>query len=86
MAGLASVEFGLAASLGRRPLMSMVRLAATLATDKRQISPALAEDGPDGLSRPEAGGGRGIGLKEIAAPGMTASGDRPGGGGGAGSA
>jgi hypothetical protein len=42
----------------------MVRLAVALGMDKRQISRALAEDGPDELSRPDAGGGRGIGLKE----------------------
>ena len=63
MAG-APEEFGLAASLGRRPPISMVRLAVALGMDKRQISRARAEDGPDGLSRPDAGGGRGIGLKE----------------------
>jgi hypothetical protein len=34
MTGLASVEFGLVASLGRRPPMSMVRLAAALGMDK----------------------------------------------------
>jgi hypothetical protein len=64
MAGLAPVEFGPAASLGRRPPISMVRLAVALGTHKGQISRALAEDGPDELSHPDAGGRRGIGLKE----------------------
>ena len=43
MAGLSSVEFGLVASLGRRPPMSVVRLAAAVGMDKGQISRALAE-------------------------------------------
>jgi DNA-binding MarR family transcriptional regulator len=42
MAGLSSVEFGLVASLGRRPPMSVVRLAAAVGMDKGQISRALA--------------------------------------------
>jgi hypothetical protein len=32
--------------------------------DKGQISRALAEDGPGALHRPDAGGGKGFGLKE----------------------
>jgi hypothetical protein len=60
MAGLSSVEFGLVPSLGRPPPMSVVRLGM----EKGQISRALAEKGSDGLSRPIAGGGRGLGLKE----------------------
>ena len=43
MAGLSSVEFGLVVSLGRRPPMSVVRLAAAVGMDKGQISRALAE-------------------------------------------
>jgi DNA-binding MarR family transcriptional regulator len=43
LAGLSSVEFGLVASLGRRPPMSVVRLAAAVGMDKGQISRALAE-------------------------------------------
>src|ERR1700756_6036493 len=42
LAGLSSVEFGLVASLGRRPPMSVVRLAETVGMDKGQISRALA--------------------------------------------
>jgi len=42
MAGLSSVEFGLVASLGRRPPMSVVRLAEAVGMDKGQISRALA--------------------------------------------
>ncbi len=42
LAGLSSVEFGLVASLGRRPPMSVVRLAAAVGMDKGQISRALA--------------------------------------------
>lgn len=42
LAGLSSVEFGLVASLGRRPPMSVVRLAAAVGQDKGQISRALA--------------------------------------------
>jgi DNA-binding MarR family transcriptional regulator len=42
-AGLSSVEFGLVASLGRRPPMSVVRLAEAVGMDKGQISRALAE-------------------------------------------
>ena len=54
--GLSSVEFGLVASLRR---WSVVRLAVAPGTDKGQISRALAADGPDGLHRPDAGGGKG---------------------------
>ncbi|MDH2381717.1 MarR family transcriptional regulator [Bradyrhizobium sp. CER78] len=43
LTGLSSVEFGLVASLGRRPPMSMVRLAEAVGMDKGQISRALAE-------------------------------------------
>jgi DNA-binding MarR family transcriptional regulator len=43
LAGLSSVEFGLVASLGRRPPMSVARLAAAVGMDKGQISRALAE-------------------------------------------
>src|ERR1700760_2319107 len=42
LAGLSSVEFGLVASLGRRPPMSVVRLAESVGMDKGQISRALA--------------------------------------------
>jgi DNA-binding MarR family transcriptional regulator len=42
LAGLSSVEFGLVASLGRRPPMSVVRLAEAVGKDKGQISRALA--------------------------------------------
>ena len=42
VAGLSSVEFGLVASLGRRPPMSAVRLAEAVGMDKGQISRALA--------------------------------------------
>jgi DNA-binding MarR family transcriptional regulator len=42
LAGLSSVEFGLVASLGRRPQMSVVRLAEAVGMDKGQISRALA--------------------------------------------
>jgi DNA-binding MarR family transcriptional regulator len=42
LAGLSSVEFGLVASLGRRPPMSVVRLAEAIGMDKGQISRALA--------------------------------------------
>jgi DNA-binding MarR family transcriptional regulator len=42
MADLSSVEFGLVASLGRRPPMSVARLAAAVGQDKGQISRALA--------------------------------------------
>ena len=41
LAGLSSVEFGLVASLGRRPPMSVVRLAEAVGMDKGQISRAL---------------------------------------------
>jgi DNA-binding MarR family transcriptional regulator len=41
LAGLSSVEFGLVASLGRRPPMSVVRLAETVGMDKGQMSRAL---------------------------------------------
>lgn len=43
LAGLSSVEFGLVASLGRRPPLSVVRLAEAVGMDKGQISRALAE-------------------------------------------
>jgi DNA-binding MarR family transcriptional regulator len=42
LAGLSSVEFGLVASLGRKPPMSVVRLAEAVGMDKGQISRALA--------------------------------------------
>jgi DNA-binding MarR family transcriptional regulator len=42
LAGLSSVEFGLVASLGRRPPMSVARLAEAIGMDKGQISRALA--------------------------------------------
>jgi DNA-binding MarR family transcriptional regulator len=42
LTGLSSVEFGLVASLGRRPPMSVARLAETVGMDKGQISRALA--------------------------------------------
>jgi DNA-binding MarR family transcriptional regulator len=42
LAGLSSVEFGLVASLGRRPPMSVARLAQAVGMDKGQISRALA--------------------------------------------
>ena len=42
LAGLSSVEIGLVASLGRRPQMSVVRLAEAVGQDKGQISRALA--------------------------------------------
>jgi DNA-binding MarR family transcriptional regulator len=42
LAGLSSVEFSLVASLGRRPPMSVVRLAEAVGQDKGQISRALA--------------------------------------------
>lgn len=41
VAGLSSVEFGLVASLGRRPPMSVARLAEAVGMDKGQISRAL---------------------------------------------
>ena len=43
LTGLSSVEFGLVASLGRRPPMSVARLAEAVGMDKGQISRALAE-------------------------------------------
>ena len=43
LAGLSSVEFGLVASLGRQPPMSVARLAEAVGMDKGQISRALAE-------------------------------------------
>src|SRR6201987_4603132 len=43
LTGLSSVEFGLVASLGRRPPMSVARLAEAIGMDKGQISRALAE-------------------------------------------
>src|SRR6266478_5046077 len=43
LAGLSSVEFGLVASMGRRPAMSVIRLAEAVGMDKGQISRALAE-------------------------------------------
>ncbi|UWU80815.1 MarR family transcriptional regulator [Bradyrhizobium huanghuaihaiense] len=42
LTGLSSVEFGLVASLGRRPPMSVARLAEAVGQDKGQISRALA--------------------------------------------
>src|SRR5437899_8767270 len=42
LAGLSSVEFGLVASLGRRPPMSVISLAEAVGQDKGQISRALA--------------------------------------------
>jgi len=42
LAGLSSVEFGLVAALGRRPPMSVARLADAVGMDKGQISRALA--------------------------------------------
>jgi len=42
LAGLSAVEFGLVASLGRRPPMSVARLAEAVGQDKGQISRALA--------------------------------------------
>ncbi len=42
IAGLSSVEFGLVASLGRRPPMSVIKLAEAVGMDKSQISRALA--------------------------------------------
>jgi len=41
-AGLSSVEFGLVASLGRHPPMSVIQLAQAVGMDKGQISRALA--------------------------------------------
>ena len=41
LAGLSSVEFGLVASLGRRPPMSAATLAEAVGMDKGQISRAL---------------------------------------------
>jgi DNA-binding MarR family transcriptional regulator len=41
LAGLSSVEFGLVASLGRRPPMSVISLAEAVGMDKGQISRAL---------------------------------------------
>jgi len=43
LTGLSSVEFGLVASLGRRPPMSVISLAEAVGMDKGQISRALAE-------------------------------------------
>jgi DNA-binding MarR family transcriptional regulator len=40
-AGLSSVEFGLVASLGRHPPMSVIQLAQAVGMDKGQISRAL---------------------------------------------
>jgi DNA-binding MarR family transcriptional regulator len=42
LTGLSSVEFGLVASLGRRPPLSVARLADAVGMDKGQISRALA--------------------------------------------
>ncbi len=42
LTGMSSVEFGLVASLGRRPPMSVARLADAVGMDKGQISRALA--------------------------------------------
>ncbi|MDB5564847.1 MAG: transcriptional regulator [Tardiphaga sp.] len=41
-AGLSSVEFGLVASLGRHPPMSVIQLAGAVGMDKSQISRALS--------------------------------------------
>ena len=43
LVGLSPVEFGLVASLGRRPPMSVIGLAEAVGMDKGQISRALAE-------------------------------------------
>lgn len=43
LAGLSSVEFGLVASMGRRPPLSVISLAEAVGMDKGQISRALAE-------------------------------------------
>lgn len=43
LVGLSSVEYGLVANLGRRPPMSVARLAEAVGLDKGQISRALAE-------------------------------------------
>jgi DNA-binding MarR family transcriptional regulator len=43
LAGLSSVEFGLVASMGRRPPMSVISLGEAVGMDKGQISRALAE-------------------------------------------
>jgi DNA-binding MarR family transcriptional regulator len=43
LAGLSSVEFGLVASMGRRPPISVISLAEAVGMDKGQISRALAE-------------------------------------------
>jgi DNA-binding MarR family transcriptional regulator len=43
LVGLSAVEFGILASLGRRPPMSVAKLAATVGMDKGQISRAVAE-------------------------------------------
>ncbi|MCJ9705446.1 MULTISPECIES: MarR family winged helix-turn-helix transcriptional regulator [unclassified Bradyrhizobium] len=43
LTGLSLVEFGLVASLGRRPPMSVARLAEAVGQDKGQISRALAD-------------------------------------------
>jgi DNA-binding MarR family transcriptional regulator len=42
LAGLSAVEFGLVASLGRRPPISVARLAQAVGQDKGQISRALS--------------------------------------------
>src|SRR3954467_10905582 len=42
VAGLSSLQFGLIASLGRRPPMSVATLADAVGMDKGQISRALA--------------------------------------------
>lgn len=42
LTGLSSVEFGLVASLGRNPPMSIISLAEAVGMDKGQISRALA--------------------------------------------
>jgi DNA-binding MarR family transcriptional regulator len=42
VAGLSAVEFGLVATLGRRPAMTVARLAASVGMDKGQISRALS--------------------------------------------
>jgi hypothetical protein len=57
MAGLSSVEFGLVASLGRWPPMSMVRLAGAVGMDNGQIGRALPGTIASG-DRTCGGGGR----------------------------
>ncbi|MBS0528665.1 MAG: MarR family transcriptional regulator [Proteobacteria bacterium] len=49
IAGLSSVEFGLVASLGRHPPISVAQLAALVGNDKGQVSRALAQMAQRGL-------------------------------------